>query len=28
VLFAPQGGPDGVAHYVVRSMAELARLLG
>ena len=28
VLFAPQGGPDGVAHYVVRSMAELVRLLG
>ena len=23
VLFAPQGGPDGVAHYMVRSMAQL-----
>lgn len=28
VLFAPRGGPDGVAHYVVRSMRELGRLLG
>ena len=28
VLFAPEGGPDGVAHHVVRSMAELERLLG
>jgi HAD superfamily hydrolase (TIGR01450 family) len=28
VLFAPDGGPDGVAHYVVRSMAQLRRLLG
>jgi len=28
VLFAPQGGLDGVAHHVVRSMAELERLLG
>ena len=29
VLFAPQGGGlDGVAHHVVRSMAELERLLG
>jgi len=27
VLFAPAGGPDGVAHYVVRSMAQLKRLL-
>ncbi len=27
VLFAPHGGPDGVAHYVVRSMAQLKRLL-
>ncbi len=27
VLFAPNGGPDGVAHYVVRSMAQLKRLL-
>ena len=27
VLFAPVGGPDGVAHYVVRSMAQLRRLL-
>ena len=27
VLFAPQGGPDGVAHYMVRSMAQLRRLL-
>jgi len=27
VLFAPQGGPDGVAHYVVRSMAQLKRLV-
>jgi HAD superfamily hydrolase (TIGR01450 family) len=28
VLFAPQGGPDGVAHYMVRTMAQLGRLLG
>ena len=28
VLFAPQGALDGVAHHVVRSMAELERLLG
>ena len=28
VLFAPQGGPDGVAHYVVRTMGQLRRLLG
>jgi hypothetical protein len=28
VLFAPQGGLDGVAHHVVHSMAELERLLG
>jgi glycerol-1-phosphatase len=27
VLFAPDGGPDGVAHYMVRSMAQLRRLL-
>jgi FMN phosphatase YigB (HAD superfamily) len=27
VLYAPEGGPDGVAHVVVRSMAELERLL-
>jgi HAD superfamily hydrolase (TIGR01450 family) len=27
VLFAPHGGPDGVAHYMVRSMAQLRRLL-
>jgi HAD superfamily hydrolase (TIGR01450 family) len=27
VLFAPTGGPDGVAHYMVRSMAQLRRLL-
>jgi HAD superfamily hydrolase (TIGR01450 family) len=27
VLFAPEGGPDGVAHHVVRSMAELKALL-
>ena len=27
VLFAPGGGPDGVAHYMVRSMAQLRRLL-
>ena len=25
---APKGGPDGVAHYVVKSMAQLRRLLG
>jgi HAD superfamily hydrolase (TIGR01450 family) len=28
VLFAPAGGPDGVAHLIVRSMAQLERLLG
>lgn len=28
VLFAPKGGPDGVAHYVVKSMPQLKRLLG
>jgi glycerol-1-phosphatase len=28
VLFAPRGGPDGVAHYMVRSMVQLRRLLG
>src|SRR5262245_11389155 len=28
ILFAPQGGPDGVAHYLVRSMAQLKKLLG
>ena len=28
VLYAPEGGPDGVAHHVVRSMAQLERLLG
>jgi 4-nitrophenyl phosphatase len=27
ILFAPHGGPDGVAHYMVRSMAQLKRLL-
>jgi HAD superfamily hydrolase (TIGR01450 family) len=27
VLYAPKGGPDGVAHYMVRSMAQLRRLL-
>jgi HAD superfamily hydrolase (TIGR01450 family) len=27
VLYAPGGGPDGVAHYIVRSMAQLRRLL-
>jgi HAD superfamily hydrolase (TIGR01450 family) len=27
VLFAPNGGPDGVAHFMVRSMAQLRRLL-
>jgi glycerol-1-phosphatase len=27
VLFAPRGGPGGVAHYMVRSMAQLRRLL-
>ncbi len=27
VLFAPGGGPDGVAHYLVSSMAQLRRLL-
>jgi len=28
VLFAPKGGPDGVAHYMVKSLAQLRRLLG
>jgi HAD superfamily hydrolase (TIGR01450 family) len=28
VLFAPKGGPDGVAHYMVKSMSQLRRLLG
>jgi HAD superfamily hydrolase (TIGR01450 family) len=28
VLFAPGGGPDGVAHFVVRSMPQLRKLLG
>lgn len=29
VLFAPKGGgPDGVAHYIVKSMPQLKRLLG
>src|SRR5712664_3154223 len=28
VLFAPRGGLDGVAHYVVKSMSQLRRLLG
>lgn len=28
VLFAPKGGPDGVAHYMVKSMPQLKRLLG
>ena len=28
VLYAPKGGPDGVAHYVVKSMPQLKRLLG
>ena len=27
ILFAPHGGPEGVAHYMVRSMAQLKRLL-
>ena len=27
ILFAPRGGPDGVAHYMVKSMAQLRRLL-
>jgi HAD superfamily hydrolase (TIGR01450 family) len=27
ILFAPQGGPDGVAHFMVKSMAQLRRLL-
>jgi len=27
ILFAPHGGLDGVAHYMVRSMAQLRRLL-
>ena len=27
VLFAPKGGLDGVAHYVVKSMSQLRRLL-
>ena len=28
VLYAPKGGPDGVAHYIVKSMPQLKRLLG
>ena len=28
VLFAPKGGLDGVAHYMVKSMPQLKRLLG
>src|ERR1700730_1644857 len=28
VLFARKGGPDGVAHYLVKSMSQLRRLLG
>jgi HAD superfamily hydrolase (TIGR01450 family) len=28
VLLAPRGGPDGVAHYMVKSMSQLRRLLG
>src|SRR6266446_4743505 len=28
VLFAPKGGLEGVAHYVVKSMSQLRRLLG
>jgi len=24
----PKGGPDGVAHYLVKSMSQLRRLLG
>ena len=28
VLFAPKGGLDGVAHYLVKSMSQLRRLLG
>jgi len=27
VLFAPKGGPDGVAHYLVKSMGQLRRLV-
>ena len=27
ILFAPHGGPDGVAHYMVRTMAQLKRLI-
>jgi 4-nitrophenyl phosphatase len=27
ILYAPEGGPEGVAHYVVRSMDDLRRLL-
>jgi 4-nitrophenyl phosphatase len=27
VLFAPKGGPDGVAHYMVRTMAQLRKML-
>jgi HAD superfamily hydrolase (TIGR01450 family) len=27
ILFAPRGGPDGVAHYMVKSMAQLRRLV-
>jgi 4-nitrophenyl phosphatase len=28
VLFAPKGGLNGVAHYLVKSMSQLRRLLG
>jgi len=27
ILFAPAGGPDGVAHFMVKTMAQLRRLL-
>jgi FMN phosphatase YigB (HAD superfamily) len=27
ILFAPRGGPDGVAHFMVKSMPQLRRLL-
>jgi len=27
ILFAPRGGPDGVAHYIVKSMSQLRRLV-
>ena len=27
ILFAPDGGPDGVAHFMVKSMPQLRRLL-